>query len=180
MAVTVEPKKISHAPSPNCGKRPAGVQPDAIILHGTAGTDAGDLAWLRKPESRVSYHYLVWRDGTIWQLVREADRAWHAGKSRLYDRENCNDFSIGVAFSLRPTEYVSDAQYDAAAWLCADIWRRRGIGFERIAEHRAVSPGRKLDLWGRLDVPRLFRAIAHYRYPPPEPFPPEIVIPKAA
>lgn len=169
-------RKIHHSPSPNHNARPVGVKPDAIILHGTEGSDEGDLDWCRRPKSAlppgfspVSYHYLVFRDGAIHQLVQEERRAWHAGTSSLYGRPNCNDYSIGVAFSLRRTENVTDAQYDSAAWLCADIWRRRDIGFDRMAEHRAVSPGRKTDCWDRLDVHRFFIAIANYRFPPPDP-----------
>lgn len=159
---------------------------DLVVLHGTAGrTDAGDLSWCCDPKSQVSYHYLIGRDERIYQLVDEGRRAWHAGASkfnkRTDGRNSVNGFSIGVAFCnkgdsktiYRPgepfPEPFTDGQYDAGAWLVADIWRRRGIGFEGITEHRAVSPGRKTDPWDHFDMQRFFVAVANYRFPPPDP-----------
>ena len=41
------------------------------------------LDWLTREESKVSCHYLVDEDGRISQMVREAERAWHAGHTPL-------------------------------------------------------------------------------------------------
>lgn len=183
--------RIVHRPSPNHNARPVGVAIDTIVLHGTGGaSEEGDLAWLRDKakdrngkiyDTSLSYHYLVGRAGTIYMLVKEEHRAWHAGKSSFYGRQDVNDFSIGVAFANKgpdrslykpgekyPEPYTTE-QYDAGAWLCADIWIRRDIGFDRMPEHRAVSPRRKTDPWDHFDLHRFFVAVANYRFPPPDP-----------
>src|SRR5690606_39685224 len=84
-------RSIIRRDSPNHGPRPAGVAPSLIVVHGTAGrTDAGDVDWCTQPESQVSYHYIVGRDGTLYALVPEDRRAWHAGRSEWEGRQNVN------------------------------------------------------------------------------------------
>ena len=93
---------IIDSPSPNQNDRPRGAGlPSLIVLHGTVGTDAGDLSWIRSPASKVSYHYLILRDGTVHRMVRPERRAWHAGASEWAGRENVNDFSIGIGLSSK-------------------------------------------------------------------------------
>ena len=45
---------------------------------------------------KVSAHYLIERDGTIIELVPITNKAYHAGKSIMNDREGCNSFTIGI------------------------------------------------------------------------------------
>lgn len=142
--------------SPNHHARPAGTTVDLLVIHGTAGTDAGDLAWCCDPRSGVSYHYLILRDGTIHRLVSELRRAWHAGVSEWEGRSNVNDYSIGIGLSNRgPGEPYTDAQYDALAALTRDIMARHpAITPDRIVGHADVSPGRKADPWDHFDWQR--------------------------
>ena len=68
-------------PSPNFDDRLLPVS--MIVLHYTGMPDGqGALDRLRSPDAKVSCHYLVDEDGTVYRLVDEAKRAWHAGKSR--------------------------------------------------------------------------------------------------
>ena len=71
---------IHHHPSPNCGPRRGGVLPDIVVLHYTAMTGAeAALDRLCDPAAEVSAHYLICERGRVWQMVPEAQRAWHAG-----------------------------------------------------------------------------------------------------
>ncbi|MBI1802723.1 MAG: N-acetylmuramoyl-L-alanine amidase [Chloroflexi bacterium] len=83
-------------PSPNFDDRPGDFVPDAIVLHATTGPASPSLNWLANPSSYVSIHYLIDRDGTIYQMVDEFQRAWHAGPSNFRGRTSWNDFSIGI------------------------------------------------------------------------------------
>ena len=47
-------------------------------------------------ELKVSSHLLIKRDGSITQFVPFNKKAWHAGVSIFKEREDCNDFSIGI------------------------------------------------------------------------------------
>jgi N-acetyl-anhydromuramyl-L-alanine amidase AmpD len=51
----------------------------AIVYHITAGLSPGCLNWMRNPVAQASAQYLVCRSGTVYQMVRDADEAWHAG-----------------------------------------------------------------------------------------------------
>lgn len=150
---------IIDSGSPNHGARPPGATIDLLVIHGTAGTDEGDLAWCRDRRSGVSYHYLILRDGTTHRLVAEERRAWHAGVSEWQGRANVNDYSIGVGLSNRgPGEPYTEAQYTTLAKLTRDIMDRRPeITSERIVGHADVSPGRKTDPWPHFDW-RRYRA----------------------
>ncbi|RVB35775.1 N-acetylmuramoyl-L-alanine amidase, partial [Mesorhizobium sp. M7A.F.Ca.CA.001.16.1.1] len=83
--------------SPNFGPRRETPRPDMIVLHYTGmATGAGAEAWLCDPASEVSSHYLVHENGHIVQMVRESDRAWHAGKSSWFGRADINSCSVGI------------------------------------------------------------------------------------
>ncbi len=51
--------------------------PQAVVVHATEGELAGALAHLRDPQSGVSAHYVIDRDGTVYQLVPERVVAYH-------------------------------------------------------------------------------------------------------
>ena len=51
------------------------------------------------PAAEVSAHYLIGADGTLWQLVDEARRAWHAGAGIWGGIEDVNSRSIGIELS---------------------------------------------------------------------------------
>lgn len=153
--------KITDSPSPNQSDRPAGVEPRLIVIHGTVGSDAGDLSHLCRSDSQVSYHYLVQRKGTIHRLVRPDRRAWHAGKSSWRGVADVNDYSIGIGLSnLGGSELFTEEQYEAAGWLCSVFIREYGIGLEDIVGHYHISPGRKTDPWYTFEWGRLFARIA--------------------
>lgn len=71
--------KFIDMPSPNYWQDRRPIQ--AICLHGTAGSAAASLAWLRNPKSAVSSNYLISRAGEVYQLVdpRAGRKAWANG-----------------------------------------------------------------------------------------------------
>ena len=136
--------------SPNFTARRGTDRPDMIILHYTGmATGEEAEAWLCNPASEVSSHYIVHEDGRIVQMVRESDRAWHAGKSFWHGNVDVNSWSIGIEIvnpghdlGYRP---FPNRQIQAVIALCQDIIDRYGILPERILAHSDVSPGRKVD-----------------------------------
>jgi len=152
---------IIDSPSPNHNARPGRARADLIVIHGTVGSDTGDLDWLRSRESRVSYHYLVQRPGTVHRLVHPNNRAWHAGESAWEGRAGCNDYSIGIGLSnLGDREAYTSAQYTAAGQLCAVLMRDYGIPLERSVGDYHISPGRKTDPWFTFQWMRLAAEIS--------------------
>jgi len=149
--------------SPNFGPRREVPGPDMIVLHYTGmATGAGAEAWLCDPASEVSSHYLVHEDGRIVQMVRESDRAWHAGKSSWFGRTDINSCSVGIEI-VNPGHSLGYAgfpkrQVDAVIGLCAGIIRRHSIAAERVLAHSDVAPGRKIDPGEKFPWKALFAA----------------------
>lgn len=134
--------------SPHQSSRGATVV-DAIVLHCDAADNAqASISWIVSPESKVSYHVLVDRNGDCYQFVPIAKRAWHAGVSEFQGRKNVNDFSIGLSFANKNDgkEKYTDAQIASAVTLCRE-WMGvfPKITRDRITTHAIVAPGRKTD-----------------------------------
>lgn len=135
---------VTHA-SPNHNARPAGVEPTLIVLHATAGgRESSDVYWCRSAESKVSYHAIVGRKGTVYGLVAPERRAWHAGVSEWDGRKNVNDFSIGLAFANRNDgEPLTEQQIAVMRALVLGLAQRYPI--TAVVTHAMVAPGRKSD-----------------------------------
>jgi len=144
-------------PSPNFNDRHGPIQ--MVIMHATAGTNsAGHLknpAPEGHPERAVSIHYLIEKDGTVRQMVKEEHRAWHAGLCRIswHPGADANDISIGIELENlnNGKDPYPALQWNAAVHLVQDIVTRRKIPQERLVRHRdvAIFPngalGRKTD-----------------------------------
>ena len=63
---------------------------------GVAVMQEAALARLCDPASQVSAHYLIARDGEVFALVDEGDRAWHAGVSAWQGIRDINSASVGI------------------------------------------------------------------------------------
>ncbi len=136
--------------SPNFGQRIGVAGPDMIVLHYT-GMESGPAAeaWLCNPASQVSAHYLVHEDGRIVQMVREGDRAWHAGKSFWQGTTDINSRSVGIEI-VNPGHALGyrdfrKRQMAAVIELCRGLIARYAVPSQRVLAHSDVAPGRKVD-----------------------------------
>jgi len=80
--------------SPNYSTRNSNV--DTAIIHYTALPLDETIERFKDRNSLASAHYIVDRDGVIVQMVKDEDKAWHAGNSEFGGRTDVNDFSIGT------------------------------------------------------------------------------------
>ncbi|QMW23532.1 N-acetylmuramoyl-L-alanine amidase [Sandaracinobacteroides saxicola] len=149
---------ITEAPSPNFDTRALPVS--MIVLHYT-GMVSGALERLRDPDARVSSHYLVEEDGRVFRLVNEADRAWHAGKSRWHDITDINSASVGIEIAnpghehgYRPFPRVQMAR---VVRLVQAISARHRIDRAMVVGHSDIAPTRKDDPGELFDWPLLAR-----------------------
>ena len=157
---------IRERPSPNHSDR--GAAPNArpinmLVLHYTGmQSAAAALDRLCDQAARVSSHYLVEEDGTMWRLVSEARRAFHAGVSCWQGEADLNWVSIGVEIVNPGHEWgyrpFPEPQMAAVELLCRDILSRHSIPPYRIVGHSDIAPDRKSDPGELFDWPRLARA----------------------
>lgn len=140
---------IQH-PSPNYNARKNGAKPSLIILHYTGMPSAqGALDRMCDPAAEVSAHYMIDKDGTLYQLVAEDKRAWHAGVSFWKGEADINSHSIGIELVNGGHEIGYEpfpaAQIDALMRLLPQIMQRHGIKPEGVIGHSDIAPERKLD-----------------------------------
>lgn len=150
--------------------------PTHIILHYTTDCFHGKAyRTLSNFLHPVSAHYLIAADGTIYQLVDESKRAWHAGKSFWLKKKDLNTHSIGIeivnpGFSKKKknpctknhdiwnastSKQVQGSTYhwyeftpeqiNNVTELCKDIIKRHDIAPNFILGHSDIAPGRKVD-----------------------------------
>ncbi len=127
-------------PSPNFNQRPV-QPPDMIVLHATViGLDA-TLNGFSRTSSGVSSHYVVGKDGRVFQMVKEADRAWHAGESFWKGRHDINDYSIGIEMVNRNDgiDPWPDEQVNAVLDLCRYLVKKYGIVRDNVVTHEWIA-----------------------------------------
>src|SRR5882672_1356439 len=147
-------RRAVAAPSPNFDARPMATPVDILLLHYTGmETGAAAVARLCDPDAKVSAHYTVDEDGTIFSHVPEECRAWHAGVSYWAGDRDINARSIGIEIVNPGHEFgyrsFSGAQIEAVIRLAQDVFSRH-----------AIPPWRELalagiGLWPQTRKPRL-------------------------
>jgi hypothetical protein len=124
---------------------------DMIVIHVTEGSAASAVAWFNDPESEVSAHYMVRKDGVVVRFVKEDDTAWHAGRvsdptAKLVLARapaNPNGYSIGIEHEGNGSEPLTLAQRIASVSLIRDICARRAIPIDRthiVGHHEIYAP----------------------------------------
>jgi N-acetylmuramoyl-L-alanine amidase len=138
-----------NLPSPNFGSRDNAAV-SMLVLHYTDTKSCKDaLDILCDEKAKVSSHYVVDEDGTVYQLVKERDTAWHAGVSYWRGNKNVNNISIGIEivnpghrFGYHP---FPESQMQAVAELCSGIIARHHILPVNVVGHSDIAPMRKID-----------------------------------
>lgn len=164
---------VQRCPSPNFNDRPAG-EVSLLVIHnislppgqfGTGKVQAffqNQLVVAEHPyfetieQLRVSAHFLIERDGAVFQFVSCLQRAWHAGVSVFEGREGCNDFSVGIELEGTDDLPYTDAQYTTLIALARQLQAGfPAITAQRIQGHSDIAPGRKTDPGAAFDWARL-------------------------
>jgi N-acetylmuramoyl-L-alanine amidase len=181
--------KLIELPSPNHAARQSPV--DVLVLHYTELPLDESLNVLRddRRPNRVSAHYVLAEDGSVYRLVPEDRVAWHAGRSHWRGREALNATSIGIEIvNLHGDRHdYPEGQIAALIELCREIIGRHPaieprnvVGHSDIAPKRKVDPGLRfpwarlaasgIGLWPRPDAAPLSgdmqAALQRFGYPP--------------
>jgi len=121
-----------------------------IIIHYTGmQSERESIKRLISPSSKVSCHYLVNRKGKIFNLVKDQNVAWHAGKSIWKKYKNLNKNSIGIELVNRGHKYgyqnFTKRQISALIELCKKLKKKYRIKNNLILGHSDIAPLRKID-----------------------------------
>ena len=106
-------------PAPECNWEPRTKEVSAVVIHYTEGSYAGCISWFKNCDAQVSAHYVIRSaDGQITQMVREADKAWHA--------RTANGYTIGIEHEAYGNiwSFFTEEMYQSSANLVRSICSR--------------------------------------------------------
>ena len=122
----------------------------AVVCHhtGSTGSDEANKKYLNK-DDYISAHYMVGKDGKIYQLM-DLDRiAYHAGVSEwkgLKTKGNSlNWCTVGIEINSDGQTFTN-AQRRATKTLIIKLMEDYNIEPELVLRHKDIAPGRKVDV----------------------------------
>ena len=100
---------------------------------------------LQSRVAKVSCHYLISKKGKIFQLVKDEDIAWHAGKSKWNNDINLNSKSIGIELVNSGKEAFPSNQIKTLVKLLMVLKKKYKINPNFVLGHEDIAPKRKID-----------------------------------
>jgi AmpD protein len=93
----------------------------------------------------ASAHFMIDRDGIVYDLVPLPHKAWHAGTSEWQGKDNCNNWMVGIEMIATHDSGYTDDQYLALDSLTEQLIMEYGVQWDNITGHENIAPGRKQD-----------------------------------
>ena len=141
-------KYITKYKSPNYNLR-NNSKIQLIIIHYTALKNTLDaISYLCNKENKVSSHYLISQNGTVYNLVKDKFRAWHAGQSFWQEIIDINSVSIGIELDYNPrgkNNIYSLKMINSLKKLIFKLQKNYKINKNNILAHSDIAPFRKKD-----------------------------------
>ena len=141
-------KYITKYKSPNYNSR-KNSKIKLIIIHYTALKNTNEaISFLCNREKKVSSHYLIGQNGSVYRLVKENYRAWHAGQSFWQDSYDINAISIGIELDFSPygkNNKFSLSMLSSLKKIILILQKKYKINKANILGHSDVAPYRKKD-----------------------------------
>lgn len=182
--ITKPPVSSRFTANPGTYGSRGGTDIDSIILHHTAGSSASGAESTLNSRG-LSVHYIVDKDGTIYQMVGDERRAFHtgAGTGRW---TNANSRSIGIEIVNlgNGSDRYTEAQYRALEQLVPYLAQRYNVSANHIVGHSQIGyPGRPAsnpEPSENFDWQRIRRSVTGGNTPdPPTPTPTSVTAPTA-
>lgn len=137
---------IKQLTTPNKSKRMRLLSDVTLgVIHYTGSLNGkGAVSWFQNPKANVSSHYVIDRDGTVYQFEDLQAILWHAGKSFWIDKSGCNNFSIGYELVGTADSGFTWDQYKVLNSLILGNMSKCS-NLTSIVGHEHIAPGRKVD-----------------------------------
>jgi len=121
-----------------------------LIIHYTGMQSARvSMERLKNPNSKVSCHYFINRNGDIYKMIDDTKVAWHAGKSKWKNIKNLNKYSIGIEIQNKGhfINYQSFPKKQIAPLiiLIKSLLKKYKIKKNNVLGHSDIAPLRKKD-----------------------------------
>ena len=121
-----------------------------LIIHYTGMQSARvSMDRLKNPNSKVSCHYFINRNGNIYKMVDDNKIAWHAGKSKWKNIRNLNKCSIGIEIQNKghfiDYQNFPKKQISSLIVLIKSLLKKYKIKKSNVLGHSDIAPLRKKD-----------------------------------
>jgi len=121
-------------------------KPNFVVIHHTAQNSCEQtLKTFTTPQTQVSAHYVICKDGTIHHMLNDYLRAWHGGAGKWGNSTDINSNSIGIEIDNNGFETFTDAQVTSLLRLLASLKKQYSIPTANFIGHADIAPGRKVD-----------------------------------
>mgnify|MGYP000196282610 CR=1 FL=1 len=142
---------LTSIKSPNFSKKTRNINKIRFLIIHYTGMQSmrASIKRLTSIKHKVSCHYLINRQGKIFQMVEDRKIAWHAGKSKWGKLKNLNSNSIGIELVNKGHKFgyqkFSRKQISALVKLCFKLKIKYKIKNRFILGHSDIAPLRKSD-----------------------------------
>lgn len=149
-------------PAPECNYGTRTEPVSGVVIHYTEGSYAGCISWFKNCDAGVSAHYIIRSsDGQVTQMVREADKAWHA--------RSANAYTVGIEHEAYGdiASFFTEAMYESSALLVRNICGRNNIDPHHTFYRDTLDNGTRLNqgLHNLGDASACTQIRGHQHYP---------------
>jgi len=121
-------------------------KPDYVIIHFTAQDSIQQtLHTFTVTASSVSAHYVIAKNGTVYHMVNDYLRAYHAGLGKWGSVVDMNSCSIGIEIDNNGNEPFTTPQINSLLLLLAQLKKNYNIPQANFIGHQDFAPKRKPD-----------------------------------
>ena len=121
-------------------------KPNLVVIHHTAQNSCGQtLKTFTQPQTGVSAHYVICKDGTVHHMLNDYLRAWHGGVARWGNISDVNSASIGIELDNNGIEAFTQPQLNNLLILLDTLKTKYNIPAANFIGHADVAPTRKID-----------------------------------
>jgi len=117
-----------------------------VVIHHTAqNSTTQTLKTFTVPQTQVSAHYVISRDGKVYHMLNDYLRAWHGGLSKWGNNTDLNSSSIGIELDNNGTETFPEVQITSLLQVLAILKEKHNIPAANFIAHSDIAPVRKSD-----------------------------------
>ena len=121
-------------------------KPNFVVIHHTAQNSVEHtLKTFTLPRTQVSSHYVISRNGEVYQMLNDYYRAWHGGAGKWGNTSDLNSTSIGIELDNNGFEAFSPAMINSLVDLLKILKERHNIPTANFIGHSDIAPSRKVD-----------------------------------
>ena len=121
-------------------------KPNYVVIHHTAQDSVRQtLNTFTLPRAQVSAHYVISRDGEIYQMLNDYYRAWHGGVGMWGNTTDLNSTSIGIELDNNGSDAFTDLQIQSLLDVLKQLKEKYNIPTRNFIGHSDIAPSRKVD-----------------------------------